>query len=52
MPKTGKRPDGSAVALMPFEALEGPSDVDLEALLLYLGTAPVVRPRMRATVTD
>ena len=37
--KSGRRPDGSAVAVMPFEALARLSDVDLQALHLYLGTA-------------
>lgn len=39
---TGRRPDGSAVAVMPIEALRRLSDVDLRALHLYLasGMAP------------
>ncbi|MFY9510441.1 MAG: cytochrome c [Rubrivivax sp.] len=34
--KTGKRPDGSAVAVMPFESLREMSDTDARALHLYL----------------
>lgn len=34
--KTGKRPDGSAVQVMPFESLKEFSDVDVRALHLYL----------------
>jgi mono/diheme cytochrome c family protein len=33
---SGKRPDGSAVKVMPFESLKAMSDVDLQALHLYL----------------
>jgi mono/diheme cytochrome c family protein len=36
MMKSGKRPDGSAVAVMPFEALARLNEVDLQALHLYL----------------
>lgn len=38
MLKSGQRPDGSAVAVMPFEALARLNDVDVQALHLYLGT--------------
>jgi mono/diheme cytochrome c family protein len=34
--KTGKRPDGSAVQVMPFESLKEINDVDVRALHLYL----------------
>ncbi len=34
--KTGRRPDGSAVKVMPFESLGMLSDVDVRALSLYL----------------
>ena len=34
--KTGKRPDGSAVKVMPFESLKQINDVDVRALHLYL----------------
>ena len=34
--KTGKRPDGSAITVMPFETLREMSDVDVGALHLYL----------------
>lgn len=47
MLKTGKRPDGSAVAVMPFETLERLSEVDLEALHLYLRTAEATSPAAR-----
>jgi mono/diheme cytochrome c family protein len=42
MMRTGKRPDGSAVAVMPFASLKTMSDTDLRALHLYLAqlTAP------------
>ena len=36
MLKTGQRPDGSKVAVMPFEALSKLSDTDARALHLYL----------------
>lgn len=38
MMKTGRRPDGSAIAVMPFEALAHINDVDLQALHLYLSS--------------
>lgn len=34
--RSGKRPDGSAVKVMPFESLKEMSEVDLKALHLYL----------------
>ena len=34
--KTGKRPDGSAVQVMPFASLKEMNDVDVRALHLYL----------------
>ena len=34
--KTGKRPDGSVIKVMPFESLKEMSDVDVKALHLYL----------------
>lgn len=37
---SGRRPDGSAVAVMPFEALRHLSDTDLRALHLYLKSQP------------
>lgn len=36
MIKTGKRPDGSAVQVMPFDSLRNMNDVDLRALHLFL----------------
>lgn len=40
MMRSGKRPDGSTVAVMPFESLRAMSDVDLGALHLYLKSLP------------
>ncbi len=34
--RTGKRPDGSTVLVMPFDALREMIDVDVGALYLYL----------------
>lgn len=34
--KTGKRPDGTAVQVMPFDSLKNMSEVDVRALHLYL----------------
>ena len=34
--RTGKRPDGTAVAVMPFESLSQMNDTDLKALQLCL----------------
>ena len=36
MLKSGKRPDGSAIAVMPFESLREMNDIDVAALHLYL----------------
>ncbi len=44
---TGQRPDGSKIAVMPFEALSKLSDTDARALHLYLtslGPAAAVKP--------
>jgi mono/diheme cytochrome c family protein len=41
MMRSGQRPDGSRVAVMPFEALAQLNDTDLEAIRLYLGSVPV-----------
>lgn len=38
--RSGKRPDGSTVEVMPFESLKAMSEVDLRALYLYLREAP------------
>lgn len=38
--KSGKRPDGSEVKVMPFGSLREMSDVDVRALYLYLKTLP------------
>jgi len=42
MMRSGKRADGSAIAVMPFASLKTMSDTDLRALHLYLAqpTAP------------
>ena len=40
--RTGKRPDGSAVRVMPFESLKAMSETDVRALHLYLRS---VQPR-------
>ena len=34
--RSGKRPDGTAVQVMPFESLKEMSDTDVRALHLYL----------------
>jgi hypothetical protein len=36
MMRSGKRPDGSAIAVMPFDSLKTMNDVDLRALHLFL----------------
>lgn len=38
--RSGKRPDGSAVAVMPFEALREVNDTDVAALHAYLKSLP------------
>ena len=45
--KSGRRPDGSTVAVMPFESLSRLSDTDTAALYLYLKSLPA-----RATGAD
>jgi mono/diheme cytochrome c family protein len=40
MLRTGKRPDGAAIAVMPFEALSKLSDTDISALYAFLKTLP------------
>lgn len=40
MMRTGLRPDGSRVAVMPVEALSKISDTDLQAMRLFLATLP------------
>jgi mono/diheme cytochrome c family protein len=42
--RSGQRPDGLAVQVMPFESLRAMSDTDLDALYLYLKTLPA-RPK-------
>lgn len=38
--KTGKRPDGSAIKVMPFESLREMNEIDVQALYAYLKTVP------------
>ncbi|WP_431097876.1 c-type cytochrome [Polaromonas aquatica] len=40
MLRSGKRPDGTAIAVMPFESLRALNDVDAQALYAYLKTVP------------
>lgn len=40
MMRSGKRPDGSAIAVMPFESLSQMNDVDLQGLQAYLRSLP------------
>ena len=40
MLRTGKRPDGTPIQVMPFESLSKLSDVDVQALYEYLKTVP------------
>lgn len=40
MLRSGKRPDGTAVSVMPFESLRELNDVDVQALYAYLKTVP------------
>lgn len=42
--RSGKRPDGSAIQVMPFESLRQMNDTDLRALHLYLKSLPA-RPQ-------
>lgn len=42
--RSGQRPDGQPVQVMPFESLRAMSDTDLAALYLYLKTLPA-RPK-------
>jgi mono/diheme cytochrome c family protein len=40
MMRSGKRPDGSAIQVMPFGSLSAMNDVDTQALYAYLQTVP------------
>ena len=40
MLRSGKRPDGSAIKVMPFESLRELNDIDAQALYAYLKTVP------------
>ena len=37
---SGKRPDGSAIGVMPFESFSQMSDTDVRALYAFLKTVP------------
>lgn len=43
--RTGRRPSGEEVKVMPFPSLKAMNDVDVEALYLYLKTLPKPAPR-------
>jgi hypothetical protein len=47
MLRSGKRADGSAIQVMPFESLRQLNDVDAQALYLYLKTVPAKAPGNR-----
>ena len=38
--KSGKRPDGSAIKVMPFESLREVNETDVQALYAFLKTVP------------
>jgi hypothetical protein len=40
MLRSGKRPDGTAIQVMPFDSLSKLNDVDAQALFVYLKTVP------------
>ncbi|WP_341906800.1 cytochrome c [Polaromonas sp. YR568] len=40
MLRSGKRPDGTAISVMPFESLRALNDVDAQALYVFLKTVP------------
>jgi hypothetical protein len=40
MLRSGKRPDGTPVVVMPFDALNALNDVDLQALYLHRKALP------------
>jgi hypothetical protein len=40
MLRSGKRPDGSAIKVMPFESLRELNDTDAHALYAFLKTVP------------
>jgi hypothetical protein len=40
MLRSGKRPDGTPIAVMPFDALKALNDVDAQALYLTLRALP------------
>ena len=38
--KSGKRPDGAALKVMPFESLRALNELDLQALYMFLKSLP------------
>ena len=38
--RSGKRPDGTAITVMPFDSLRELNDVDARAVYAYLKTVP------------
>ena len=40
MLRSGKRPDGTAITVIPFESLRELNDVDAQAVYAYLKTVP------------
>ena len=42
--RTGKRPGGEAIKVMPFPTLGAMNDTDVEALYAYLRTLPKAAP--------
>ena len=43
MMRSGKRPDGAPIQVMPFPTLRAMNDTDLDALYLYLSSLPKAR---------
>ncbi|MBO9677678.1 MAG: c-type cytochrome [Acidovorax sp.] len=47
MLRSGKRPDGRVILVMPFDSIARLSDVDAQALYAYLQTVPALPPGQR-----
>ena len=47
MLRSGKRPDGTAITVMPFESLRKLNDVNAKAVYAYLKTVLAKPPRQR-----
>ena len=47
MLSSGKRPDGTAITVMPFESLRELNEVNAKAVYAYLKTVPAKPPRQR-----